>query len=135
MENIGSAIRLSHLPIQTDCIPQKLFPSLLPSSSSLSSSSSSSLLSSSIEHQDAEILLLVAPPASGKSTLAKRLVNDYGYVRINQDESGSLSTCMQQAKEALEQRRKVVIDNTNLNPITRQHWFSLARQYQVQVTL
>ena len=40
-----------------------------------------------------EIVLLVAPPAAGKSSTARRMEAERGYVRINQGEAGRLGVC------------------------------------------
>lgn len=80
-----------------------------------------------------EVVLLVAPPASGKTTLSTRF-QELGYVRVNQDESGSLKTCIQQGKDALAQGKSVVVDNTNLNVATRATWLEIARLHNVKVS-
>lgn len=81
-----------------------------------------------------EVLLLAAPPACGKSTLARRY-EAAGYVRINQDTLGSVDKCLAAARQALQGQvgRSVCVDNTNMDPATRQKWVQLAKQCGVQV--
>jgi bifunctional polynucleotide phosphatase/kinase len=81
-----------------------------------------------------ELVILVAAPASGKSTLSKRFVAQ-GYTRVNQDESGSLAACMHQAKDALKNNYNVVVDNTNFNIATRETWLDIARSFNVHVSI
>lgn len=77
-----------------------------------------------------EILLLVAPPASGKSTLALSLVQRHpNYVRVNRDELGSLQACLQLAEEALRGGKSVVVDNTNINNVTRATWVKFVAEF------
>ena len=73
-----------------------------------------------------EIVLLVAPAASGKSTLTRKFAH---HVRCNSDDLGGIDKCMIAAKEALmgKQRKSVVIDNTNVFPEPRQKWIALAK--------
>jgi bifunctional polynucleotide phosphatase/kinase len=80
-----------------------------------------------------EIVLLMAPPASGKSTLSREFVSKHGYTRINQDELGSLVSCAKAAKVALSKGDKIIVDNTNLNPSTRSQWIALANEMNVKV--
>ena len=78
-----------------------------------------------------EIVLLVAPPGTGKSTLARRF---QGYTIVNQDTLKSLDKCKQRAQEALvSQRVNVVVDNTNMEQNTRQQWIALAQRLGVTI--
>ncbi len=78
-----------------------------------------------------EVLVLVAPPASGKSTLAMALQENYHYVRVNRDELGSIDTCLKLAKEALTVGKSVVVDNTNINRTARSVWVKLVRDFNM----
>jgi len=79
-----------------------------------------------------EIVLLVAPAACGKSSLAKRYCRA-GYERVNQDTLGTIQKCHAAAREAVAQQRSVVVDNTNLKVETRQGWIELARSLNVPI--
>ncbi len=60
------------------------------------------------------IIFLMAPPASGKSTLSNEL-KTLGYKVINQDTLKTKAKCVKKMKELLQNNRdeKVVLDNTN----------------------
>jgi len=88
-------------------------------------------MASSTNHK--EIILLVAPPACGKSTLARAFASQYGYFRINQDELGTIQKCMQVAKENILLGKSLVIDNTNLNKNTRLQWIAFAKEFNYQI--
>ncbi|KAI6210773.1 hypothetical protein M3Y96_00363600 [Aphelenchoides besseyi] len=65
-----------------------------------------------------EIVVLVGSPASGKSFLAKELASKHDYVIVNQDTLGTKRKCELAVLSALKERKNVVIDNTNRNPLT-----------------
>jgi predicted kinase len=88
----------------------------------------------------AEIMLLVGPPACGKSTLARSL--QHTHVRVNQDLLKNKKACFQAAADhflSLEQQQipsatqpqGVVIDATNSNRSTRREWIDFARAHNV----
>jgi bifunctional polynucleotide phosphatase/kinase len=79
-----------------------------------------------------EILLLVAPAACGKSSLAKRFCRE-GYERVNQDTLGSIQKCHAATREIISRQRSVVVDNTNLMFETRQDWVQLALSLMVPI--
>jgi len=66
------------------------------------------------EYLQYQVIMLMAPPASGKSTLAKQLEKE-GYYRINQDTLGTKGKCVKAMKEQLgkDLTKKIVLDNTN----------------------
>jgi bifunctional polynucleotide phosphatase/kinase len=61
-----------------------------------------------------QVIMLYAPPASGKSTLARELEN-LGYYRINQDTLKTKGKCVKMMKDKLKENPqcKIVLDNTN----------------------
>jgi predicted kinase len=92
-----------------------------------------------------KLLVLKGLPASGKSTYAKKLVED-GWVRTNKDtiraeqfpnykhkrdEKKVVKERNRQVIEGLEQGKNVVVDDTNLNPVHIKDLASIARQKNV----
>ena len=61
-----------------------------------------------------ELVLMLGPPASGKSTFAKRyLVKPAGYFHVNRDTLGTQDKCLKATESALKEGKSVVVDNTN----------------------
>ena len=82
------------------------------------------------EHFDdtQEMILMIGPPASGKSTIAKKIA-EHGYIRINQDELKSKAKVIKAIQDALKQGKSVVVDNTNLDPTKRAEIIKIAQKY------
>ncbi|EPX70591.1 DNA kinase/phosphatase Pnk1 [Schizosaccharomyces octosporus yFS286] len=81
------------------------------------------------EHQ--EIVVLVGYPASGKSTLCQNQIVPCGYERINQDTLKTRARCIKAAVEALENKKSVVVDNTNPTIEAREAWVELAKRFNI----
>lgn len=77
-----------------------------------------------------QLVVLVAPPASGKTTLARQM-ESVGFVRVNQDTFKTLNKCLRVAATALAAGQSVVVDNTNLSETTRKEWIGLAHKHGV----
>ena len=76
-----------------------------------------------------EVILMIGPPACGKSTIAKRICRDYGYKKVSRD---ILKTKVKEHKtlrEYLRQGKSVVIDNTNLKPVNRKELIKIAQDH------
>ena len=58
-----------------------------------------------------EVVLLIGPPASGKSHICEAFFEDYE--RVSQDVLKTLSKCQRKAQSALKMKKSVVVDNTN----------------------
>ncbi|EOD21371.1 hypothetical protein EMIHUDRAFT_439705 [Emiliania huxleyi CCMP1516] len=82
------------------------------------------------------LVVMVGMPGAGKSTFAELLLAhscsaDGGgssrerWSRISQDVLGSRKQCIRAAREALRQRRHVLIDRCNFDPDQRAHWLNL----------
>lgn len=91
-----------------------------------------------------KLLVLKGLPASGKSTYAKQLVAEQGYVRTNKDtirkemfgedykrkdEKKVVKERDRQVREALTQGNNVVVDDTNLNPIHIKELAKIAQEF------
>ncbi|XP_047565838.1 bifunctional polynucleotide phosphatase/kinase isoform X2 [Lutra lutra] len=83
---------------------------------------SSSLLSS-----DPEVAVAVGFPGAGKSTFLQEHLVSAGYVHVNRDTLGSWQRCVTMCENALKQRKRVVIDNTNPDPPSRARYIKCAR--------
>ncbi|KAG7395720.1 hypothetical protein PHYBOEH_003325 [Phytophthora boehmeriae] len=80
---------------------------------------------------DQEMVVLVGPPASGKSFFAKTHFSSYAL--ISQDELRTATNCKKKCLEALKQKKSVVIDNTNREPRTRKEWITIAQQQGIPI--
>ena len=79
--------------------------------------------------EEQEIILMVGLPASGKSTIAKRIAKDYGYKRVNQDEMKTKAKVYKAIRTYLRQGKSVVVDNTNLDPARRDEIIKIAQEH------
>lgn len=80
-----------------------------------------------------EVVILVGQPASGKSTFCKKYILPKGYVHINRDTLKNKAKCLKLFKISLEEKKSVVIDNTNPDKATRQEYINIAKSYNVPV--
>ena len=61
-----------------------------------------------------EIILLIGPQASGKTTLAKRFCEENkDYVYINQDTLKTKAKCLKAIRDAVKLGKNIIVDNTN----------------------
>ena len=80
-----------------------------------------------------EIVLLVAPPACGKSTVANMFLQSGKYLRVNQDTLKTLDKCKNLADQAIKLNKSVVVDNCNITSKTRMEWVSFANDANVPI--
>jgi len=80
-----------------------------------------------------EVVMLVGPPASGKSTLFKLVFEPAGYVWINQDVLRTAARCVKKFTEAVAAKRSVVIDRQNVTVEQRANYISIAKAAGVPV--
>ena len=73
-----------------------------------------------------EAILLVGPPASGKSTFCRTTLPHH--TRVNQDTLKTLGKCRQAAAHALGQGHSIVIDATNSRKELRKDWVRFLRE-------
>ena len=79
-----------------------------------------------------EIVLFVGPPAAGKTFLYTRVFAPT-HVHVNQDHLRTRDKCLRVVADTIEAGRSCVVDNTNRDRATRQHYVQLARQLGVKV--
>lgn len=75
-----------------------------------------------------EVVIMVGPPASGKSTFRKRFLESRGYLAVNRDTMGTMAACIKAAKAALAQGKSVVADNTNPSVAARKDFVDCAKK-------
>jgi len=73
-----------------------------------------------------ELIVIVGPPGSGKSEFVNKYIKPCGYVVISQDFYKTKKRCLDVATEAFIEGECVVIDNTNLDIISRMEYTTLA---------
>ena len=84
-----------------------------------------------IKHSEFEVIMLVGPPASGKSTFVKKYLQDY--VHINQDTLKTHQKCIALLEDSLKSRKSAVIDNTNPSVEKRQQFIKVAKRFNATV--
>ena len=88
-----------------------------------------------------EMIILVGPPASGKSSISKKLIKDF-YINnnfnfidiVNQDELKTPKKCIDKTKNILKKNGSIVIDKTNPKEEDRKIYIDLAKKYKYKVT-
>jgi len=80
-----------------------------------------------------ELVILVGPPGSGKSSLFKKYFAPKRYVHVNRDTLQTMDACVARAGEALDDGESVVVDNTNPSADARRPFIDAARMRGVPV--
>eukprot|EP00759_Apiculatamorpha_spiralis_P025663 PhF_6_TR29068/c0_g1_i1/m.42362 len=80
-----------------------------------------------------EIVLLMGPPASGKSSFTATYFEPYGYVSVNQDTLKTRDKCVEIVELALRAGASAVVDNMNFTRDVRKVYIDLATKYQVDI--
>jgi bifunctional polynucleotide phosphatase/kinase len=79
-----------------------------------------------IKKDPLELVLLVGFPGCGKSTFSMKHYSSYVY--INQDTDKTKEKSIKKLKEAVKQKKSIIVDNTNLNYENRQEYINLVMQ-------
>lgn len=75
-----------------------------------------------------DLVIMVGPPASGKSSFAKDTLVSHGYMWINRDTLNTPAKCLRATEEAMKAGKNVVIDNTNPSRSARADYIDLAKE-------
>ncbi|KAK6179358.1 hypothetical protein SNE40_011740 [Patella caerulea] len=78
-----------------------------------------------------EVVIMVGCPASGKSSFRKRYFEPHGYVAVNRDTMGTQEKCIKAAKNALNEGKSVVVDNTNPSVAAREPYIDMAHNKEI----
>lgn len=78
------------------------------------------------EPRKKEMIIMVGPPGSGKSAFVRKYILPHGYIHINQDTCKTKVKCLALAKQAVEEKKSVVVDNTSPDVLSRMAYTSLA---------
>jgi len=79
-----------------------------------------------------KIIIMVGPPASGKSQICTKYLIPNNYIYINRDTLGTKSKCLKATAEALKNGESCVIDNTNPSAAVRAEYLDMAKKYRVR---
>lgn len=78
--------------------------------------------------------IMVGIQASGKSWLAKKICNiNDNYVIVNQDTLKTKAKCIAFVKNAMKNKKCVIIDNTNPSVENRKQWIDIASLYSYNI--
>ena len=92
-----------------------------------------------------EMIILVGPPASGKSSISKKIIRDF-YINnnfnnnfnfidiVNQDELKTAKKCIDKTKNILKKGGSIIIDKTNPSKECRKIYIDLAKKYKYKIT-
>ncbi|KAJ3076929.1 hypothetical protein HDU99_001283 [Rhizoclosmatium hyalinum] len=75
-----------------------------------------------------ELILLVGPPASGKTSFTKKHLLPKNYVHINQDTLKDRKKCIKGTIESLKAGKSVAVDNTNPTAAVRKEYIAAAKE-------
>jgi predicted kinase len=96
-----------------------------------------------------KLVLMVGPPASGKSTFGKKYAQDNNLEYVSSDairaeigtgesdlsvSGAAFKLAKQRVEAALVSGKGAVMDATNINHKSRSKWLSLGKKYNVEVT-
>jgi len=86
----------------------------------------------SLSEQNKNLIIMVGPQASGKSTLSTS-DNFRDYVHLNSDTIKNINTLKKQFINGINKNQNVIIDNTNPSLETRQYYIQYAKQFEYTI--
>lgn len=77
-----------------------------------------------------EVMLVLGPPASGKTTVTNDLINKRGFVRLNRDtEGGKIVDLLPKLEALLQDKKNIVLDNLFPTVEVRKPFLDMAKKY------
>lgn len=81
-----------------------------------------------------EAILVLGPPASGKSTLTKSFVESKGHTVLNRDtEGGKIIDLLPKMEALLQDKKSIILDNLFPTVAVRKPFIELAKKYNVPI--
>lgn len=84
-------------------------------------------IANEIKSQKQTVVILIAPPASGKTTFTKKYFPDFNH--INRDTLKTMNKCLKVMEANLKTGTSIVVDNTNPSAAKRSSFLKLAKKY------
>jgi bifunctional polynucleotide phosphatase/kinase len=82
-----------------------------------------------------ELIIMVGFPASGKSTVSRKISDEFKYCIINQDTLKTITKCINIAKMKIKEQKSIIIDATNPSKSVRKQWIDLAHKNNYTVRI
>lgn len=83
-----------------------------------------------LDLENYEVVMLIGPPASGKSTLTKNLDD---FVSVSQDELKYKAKCVKAMETIIKKGHKVIVDNTHGKISSRKQYLEIAKKHNKKV--
>lgn len=80
-----------------------------------------------------EMVIMIGPPASGKSSYVKKNILSHGYGYINQDTCKTRTACLKKATEYIDLSESFVVDNTNPDVKSRIDYLLMAKKANYKI--
>merc|ERR1719195_628396 len=75
------------------------------------------------------------PPGGGKSTFAKRYLEEEGYEWVNQDTLKTKAKVKKAIENALKNKKSVVVDKTHPDRNSRADWIAIGKKFKAHIRL
>jgi len=78
------------------------------------------------------VLILCGLPGSGKSTISNEL-EQFGWIRVNQDDLGTVDECKKIMEKALKHGKSVIVDRCNVHMKERKMWVTEGKKWTEKI--